>query len=216
MSHFSSLLRGAILAGVIATAVRAQDTTMTEPTEFDRPARPFSYEFTVAHMPWKTSGPFTGWTKNFRTNPIPYRMDVMAVTFARPLGSTKPFLRNVEILNSAVWSSITRGPENHWGGIATGFRYNLRMPMVRRMSLFTSFQGGIGAIDASGQKYAQAKDLTFIYLAAAGVRTRITETMNLHVQVLGQHISNGWQTRPSEGIDCSGWSLAVSYRPRRR
>jgi hypothetical protein len=190
----------------------------TKPIEtMDRPVRPLGYEFAFGHMPWQTSGPFTGWTKNFRKNPIPYRMDVAALTFSRPLATTRPFWRNVEFLRSVVWSSITRGPENHWAGGALGFRYGRQLPMLPRgTALFASFQGGVGAIDASGQRYAQAKDLTFIYLAAAGVRTQINDSVGVHLQVLGQHISNGWQTRPSEGIDCSGFSFAVTYRPRRR
>jgi hypothetical protein len=216
MIPFSSFLRGALLGGVIMTMARAQDGIPDGPTEFDRPVRPLTYEFTFAHMPWKTSGPFTGWTKNFRKNPIPYRMDVTAVTFSRPLGSTRPFWRNVEFLRSVVWSSITRGPENHWGGAALGYRYSRALPGIPHTALFASFQGGVGAIDASGQRYAQARDLTFIYLAATGIRTRLNESWGAHLQVLGQHISNGWQTRPSEGIDCSGLSFSVTYRPARK
>lgn len=180
-----------------------------------RPTPPGAYEVTFGHLPWKTSGPFVGWTKNFRRNPLPYRIDITAVTFSRPMGTADPesFWTHFDFLRSAVWSSITRGPENHWGGLATGLRYNHAWRGLPGTSLFASFQGGVGAIDSSRVRYAQAKDLTFTYLAAIGVRARISKTVDADFQVLGQHISNGWQTRPSEGIDCSGFSLAVRYRP---
>jgi hypothetical protein len=208
----------ALCLGLITSrgGARAAEASTRNPTALDRAARPLSFEFTFGHLPWKTSGPFVGWTKNYRSNPIPYRMDVTALTFSRPLATTKPFWRNVEFLRSIVWSSITRGPENHWGGLTTGFRYSIALPNIPYAALFASFQGGVGAIDASGEKYAQATDLTFTYVAAIGVRTRINDYLSVNLQVLGQHISNGWQTHPSEGIDCSGFSIAVSYRPSRR
>jgi hypothetical protein len=199
------------LAVILAAPLHA-----SEPSVFDRAPQPFAYEFTVGHLDWRTSGPFTGWTKNFRRNPIPYRIALAAVSVSQPVDSRRALWRNCEWVHSAVWSQITRGPEHHWGGLATGLRYHHALPARFHTTLFASFQGGIGAIDSSGQRYAQETDLTFIYLAALGARTRITDSFAVHLQVLGQHISNGWQTRPSEGIDCGGFSLAFSYRPARR
>ena len=186
------------------------------PSAFDRPLAPFAYEFTVGDLGWKTSGPFTGWTKNFRPNPIPYRLTLVALSASQRVSSQRPILRHCEWVHSVVWSSITSGPENHWGGLATGLRYHYELPERFHTSLFASFQGGIGGIDSSGLKYAQEKDLTFTYLAAVGLRTRVTAAWAVHLQLLGQHISNGWQSHPSEGIDCSGYSIVASYRPQRR
>jgi hypothetical protein len=207
----------AFLLAVVA-GLRAQDGASVEPSPFDRPARPMSYEFTIGHLPWKTSGPFTGITKNFRPNPIPYRIELTELTFARPLvaAGSDSIWRNFDFLRSIVWSSITRGPEHHWGGATLGFRYNYALPARWHTSLFASYQGGVGLIDSSGLKYAQETDLTFTYVAALGFRTQVTDRWEIHWQVLGQHISNGWQTHPSEGIDCGGFSLAVSYRPKSR
>ena len=61
----------ALIAAVAMSVTRAVAITPAEPTEFDRPVRPFTYEFTAGDLGWKTSGPFTGITKNFRKNPIP-------------------------------------------------------------------------------------------------------------------------------------------------
>lgn len=205
-----------LAVALAACATLAAQPFSAGPTEFDRPARPFAYEMTIGDLGWKTSGPFTGWTKNFRRNPIPYRMVVTALGVSQPVTARGGFWRDFEFVHSAVWSSITSGPENHWGGLATGLRYHYRLPARFHTSAFASFQGGVGAIDSSGLRYAQETDLTFIYLAAVGLRTRITDSVAVHVQLLGQHISNGWQTHPSEGIDCSGWSLAISYRPKQR
>jgi len=214
----SHLFLATFFSFLLLGVARAADIAAPEPSSFDRPARPISYEFTMGELPWKTSGPFTGVTKNFRRNPIPYRISLAAVTFSRPLfaSGASSFWRDFDLLESVVWSSITRGPENHWGGVTAGFRYHRALPGRLPLSVFASFQGGVGAIDSSGQRYAQETDLTFTYLNALGVRAQITDALAVDFQVLGQHISNGWQTHPSEGIDCSGFSLAFSYRPGRR
>jgi hypothetical protein len=136
------------------------------------------------------------------------------VSVSRPVSSA-PLWRNFEFIHSVVWSAVTRGPENHWAGVVTGFRYHYDLPRLHS-ALFATFQGGVGAIDSSGLRYAQETDLTFTFLNAIGIRTQLTENFAMHFQLLGQHISNGWQTHPSEGIDCSGFSLAFSYRPKTR
>lgn len=177
-----------------------------------RPTR-LTYEVSTGDLGWRTSGPFTGITKNFRPNPIPYRMTVTTAGIAHRLPTDRPILRNMEFVHSVVWSAVTGGPENHWGGLVTGVRYSYQLPPAWHTSLFVSWQGGVGAIDSSGLRYAQERDLTFTFLNAVGVRVQLTATMGLDVQLLGQHISNGWQTHPSEGIDCSGLSLAWHYRP---
>jgi hypothetical protein len=218
MRPFSFRLTFLALALAATAMTRAADPA---PSEFDLRAsslRPVTYEFTFGDLRWKTTGPLVGWTKNYRRNPIPYRIALAAVTYARPLTAPNAdsIWRHVDFLGSVVWSSITRGPENHWGGVTTGFRYNYDLPRRYHTALYGSFQGGVGAIDSSGEKYAQETDLTFTYLAAIGVRTRLSDALSLQVQALGQHISNGWQTHPSEGVDCWGVSLGFAYRPARR
>jgi len=170
-------------------------------------------EFSLGHLAWKTSGPLEGWTKNFRKNPIPYRIELATMTWTRPLVAPgiESRWRNFDFMTSLVWSQVTRGPENHWGGVAFGFRYHYRFSARLPLRAFVSYQGGIGAIDSSGQHYAQETDLTFTYLAALGVHADLTSRWGLNLQVIGQHISNGWQTHPSEGIDCSGFSLGFTY-----
>jgi hypothetical protein len=200
----------------LSVLVTAASAAAAVPSEFDRTAPPLTYEAGFGSLSWKTSGPFTGITKNFRANPIPYRMEVAIFSVAAPVRFHGSFWRRFEFVHSAVWSAITRGPENHWGGVVTGLRFHYDLPGPLPIALFASWQGGVGGIDASGQRYAQEKDLTFAYLNAVGLRTQLTSALALHVQLQGQHISNGWQTHPSEGIDCAGWSFALSYRPRVR
>jgi hypothetical protein len=211
-----SKLIGVMVPVIFAVFARAAETASFSPSEFDRSPVRFTYELTLGHLDWKTSGPFTGITKSFRQNPIPYRIELTAVSLARPMPLRATFWSNFELVHSVVWSSITRGPENHWGGVVTGLRYHHDLPTRFRSSLFASWQGGIGAIDSSGLRYAQETDLTFTYLNALGVHAQVTEDLGLDIQLLGQHISNGWQTHPSEGIDCSGVSLAFRYRPKSR
>jgi hypothetical protein len=201
---------------IFAIGARAADPASFSPSEFDRLPPHFGYELTVGHLDWKTSGPFTGITKNFRQNPIPYRIELAAVSISQPVPIHRAIWRNFELVHSAVWSSITRGPENHWAGVVTGLRYHYDLPTRFRSSAFASWQGGVGAIDSSGQRYAQETDLTFTYLNAVGLHTQVTENLAVDLQLLGQHISNGWQTHPSEGIDCSGFSVAFRYRPKQR
>lgn len=195
-----------LLAG-FGPAARAAET-FTGDGSRTQPA----YEMGVGVLGWRTSGPFTGITKNFRENPIPYRMVVTTASVAQRIPTDRPILRNLELVHTAVWSAITRGPENHWGGLVTGLRYYYPLPSRWHTALFVSWQGGVGAIDSSGLRYAQERDLTFTFLNAVGIQTHLSESLDLHVQLLGQHISNGWQTHPSEGIDCSGFSLALRYR----
>ena len=87
-----TILCGLAAAGTAAVA-RADDAP---PSAFDRPARPFAYEFTVGHLAWKTSGPFTGITKSFRPNPIPYRIELAAAGVTHPVPLRASFWKNFD------------------------------------------------------------------------------------------------------------------------
>jgi hypothetical protein len=164
----------------------------------------------------QTPNPFTFWTKNYRKNPLTYAFvtsDLTWMKMATSPSSGSSWLRgNWEYTVSGIFTAITSGPETHWGGAAAGLRYNFVPKPSNRWSPFVDFRGGVGCINASGVKYGQSRDLTFTFLIGAGVRYNIDQRSFFTIQTLTQHISNGWQTHPSQGVDLTGMAIGYGRR----
>jgi hypothetical protein len=163
----------------------------------------------------KTPNPFTFWAPNYHKNPLPYVFVTTTVTWSEPLvlPTGEGFLRGSwEGLVSGMATAITDGPEHHWFGGAVGLRYNFVPKGSEKWTPFVDFRGGAGEIDASNVKYGQERDLTFTFLIGLGVRYNLNKGSSIILETLTQHISNGWQTHPSEGVDLTG--LAIGWRDR--
>jgi hypothetical protein len=164
---------------------------------------------------WKTPNPFMCWFRNYRKNPLDYRFVPVVLTWERELGqgAKRGFFRgDWSGLVSGVFTDITAGPEHHWAGVAAGLQYNFHPLATPRLTPFVGWRGGVGGLDASHVRYGQERDLTFTYLIGIGFEYRIGRSASLIVQTLTQHISNGWQTHPSEGVDVTGPSLGLRWR----
>src|ERR1039457_1794013 len=104
----------------------------------------------------------------------------------------------------AMAEPIFRGPENHYFGISTGFRYNF----VRPGSRFTPYiSGGVGMgfIDSHANiSGAQGQDFTFNILTAVGVSYQINDRWKANIGILYQHLSNAQQTSPNPSLNLLG------------
>jgi hypothetical protein len=169
----------------------------------------------IGYLGIKTPNPFTWWTDNYRKNPLPYKFAPLQITWHRQATnvSGEGFLRgNWEYQASLVYTSIVDGPESRWGGFAGGVRYNFVSRDTQTIAPFVDFRVGAGGIDASGVKDGQEKDLTYTFLIGIGVRINYAENAFVTVQTLTQHISNGWATNPSAGIDLTGFSVGWGFK----
>ncbi|MGD1032110.1 MAG: acyloxyacyl hydrolase [Opitutaceae bacterium] len=210
----SSLSGVFVLAAILAAGGAGPVSAQTQ-ADSSSLADTGSLEASSSYLWLKTPNPFTSWLPNYHKNPLPYIFVTTTITWTDPL--TAPagngILRgNWEGLLSGVATAITDGPEHHWFGGAAGLRYNFVPKDPSRWTPFIDFRGGVGGLDASNVKYGQERDLTFTFLIGVGVRYSLTKDTSVIVQSLTQHISNGWQTHPSEGVDLTG--LAIGCRSR--
>ena len=111
----------------------------------------------------------------------------------------------------AMAEPIFRGPENHYFGISTGFRYNF----VRPGSRFTPYiSGGVGMgfIDSHANiSGAQGQDFTFNILTAVGVSYQINDRWKANIGILYQHLSNAQQTSPNPSLNLLGPQIGITY-----
>lgn len=111
----------------------------------------------------------------------------------------------------AMAEPIFRGPENHYFGISTGFRYNFVQPNARFVP-YVSGGIGLGAIDSHANiNGAQGQDFTFNILTAAGISYKIDEHWKASAGILYQHLSNGGQTDPNPSLNLLGPQLGLTY-----
>ena len=106
---------------------------------------------------------------------------------------------------------IFRGPENHYFGISTGFRYNFVQPGWR-LQPYISGGVGLGWIDSHSEIYgAQGQDFTFNILSAIGVSYRVNDHLKVQVGALYEHFSNGGQTDPNASLNLFGPQIGATY-----
>jgi opacity protein-like surface antigen len=111
----------------------------------------------------------------------------------------------------AMAEPIFRGPENHYFGINTGFRYNFARP-GSRFTPYISGGVGMGFIDSHANiPGAQGQDFTFNILSAVGVSYQINDRWKANVGILYQHLSNAQQTDPNPSLNLLGPQIGVTY-----
>lgn len=111
----------------------------------------------------------------------------------------------------AMAEPIFRGPENHYFGINTGFRYNFARP-GSRFTPYISGGVGMGFIDSHANiPGAQGQDFTFNILTAVGVSYQINDRWKANVGILYQHLSNAQQTDPNPSLNLLGPQIGVTY-----
>lgn len=111
----------------------------------------------------------------------------------------------------AMAEPIFRGPENHYFGINTGFRYNFARP-GSRFTPYISGGVGMGFIDSHANiPGAQGQDFTFNILSAVGVSYQINDRWKANIAILYQHLSNAQQTDPNPSLNLLGPQIGVTY-----
>ncbi len=106
---------------------------------------------------------------------------------------------------------LFRGPENHYFGISTGFRFNF---VQRGWKLIPYVSGGVGLgwIDSHSEIFgAQGQDFTFNILSAMGVSYPVNDHLKIQVGALYEHFSNGGQTDPNPSLNLFGPQIGVTY-----
>ena len=110
---------------------------------------------------------------------------------------------------------FTRGWENHYFGISTGFRYNF----VRRGSHLTPFVSGgvgLGGVDSTRRQESGSlgQNFTFNILTAVGVACQLDEHWSVTAAVQYEHLSNAGLSepeRPNSSLNLIGPQLGVTY-----
>lgn len=111
----------------------------------------------------------------------------------------------------ALAEPIFRGPENFYGGISFGLRYNFVQPGSRFQPYFSGGVG-LGWIDSHANIFgAQGQDFTFNILSALGVSYKVNDHVKISVGALYEHLSNGGQTDPNPSLNLFGPQVGFTY-----
>ncbi len=111
----------------------------------------------------------------------------------------------------AMAEPIFRGPENHYFGISTGFRYVFVRPGWR-LQPYSSGGVGLGFIDSTDAfRQGQGQDFTFNILSAVGVQYLVNDHWKISLGAQYQHLSNGGQTDPNPSLNLIGPQIGLTY-----
>jgi lipid A 3-O-deacylase len=146
-------------------------------------------------------------------NPNSYEIGAQFITARWRIAATRSnsWLRGYhQFYFSGVAQPIFRGPEDHYFGISTGFRYNFVQPGSR---LIPYISGGVGAgwIDSNNAFGGQGQDFTFNVLSAVGVSYKMNDHWKASGGILYEHLSNGGQTDPNPSLNLIGPQIGLTY-----
>jgi hypothetical protein len=146
-------------------------------------------------------------------NPNSYEIGAQFITARWRIAATKSdsWLRGYHqfyVLGMA--EPVFRGPENHYFGISTGFRYNFVQPGARWIP-YISGGVGLGWIDSTDTFGGQGQDFTFNVLSAAGISYKLNNHWKASGGILYQHLSNGGQTDPNTSLNLFGPQVGLTY-----
>jgi len=112
---------------------------------------------------------------------------------------------------SALWETITSGPENVYLGVTAAPSIEYWFPS-EKTSVFFSIGGGFGWLDSSGGEQGQGQDFTLNWFSQLGLRQKITNDVSLLGGVYFTHHSNLGMTDPNPGIDAIGITLGAAWK----
>jgi lipid A 3-O-deacylase len=146
-------------------------------------------------------------------NPNSYEIGAQFITARWRIGEVKSdsWLRGYhQFYALAMAEPVFRGPENHYFGISTGFRYNFVQPGGRLIP-YISGGVGLGWIDSTDTFGGQGQDFTFNILSAVGVSYKMNDHWKASGGFLYQHLSNGGQTDPNPSLNLFGPQVGLTY-----
>jgi hypothetical protein len=129
---------------------------------------------------------------------------------------------NTDLTFGGVYTIIARGPEDYYGAIVAGLRYNFVQPNWRVVPYF-EIHGGFGWTDAR-QPYqvahhqlptAQGEDFTFTFIMGAGVRYNFNSRYSISAGPTYMHISNAYLSEPkyyNHGVNVYGPALGINVK----
>ncbi len=111
---------------------------------------------------------------------------------------------------AALGQWIETGGENHYFGImgAPSFEWSTE---TGSWSVYAGIGGGAGWLDSQGVVGGQGQDFTLNWFAVGGVAHAITDTMQVRVGAMFQHLSNGGATDPNPGVNSFGFTVGLSW-----
>jgi len=158
----------------------------------------------------------SGYLWNIGDNtPIDYEIVPTQLTFRSPLmwtlwndeAGAKLVVRN---RFSALFETITRGPEDYYIGVSAAPSLEYWFPS-EKTSIFFSIGGGLGFTNSTDVEGGQGQDFTLNWFSQLGVRQALTEDLSLLGGAYFIHHSNGGQTDPNPGIDALGFTLGLGW-----
>jgi len=158
----------------------------------------------------------TGYLKNVGNNTsIDYEIIPSQLTLRSPTvwtlwedaGGAKIVVRN---RFSALFGTITQGPEDYYLGVAAAPSLEYWFPS-ERTSAFFSIGGGFGWTNSSGGSDGLGQDFTFNWFSQLGIRQKITDNISLLGGLYFIHHSNLGLTDPNPGIDALGFTVGCAW-----
>lgn len=110
---------------------------------------------------------------------------------------------------SALFETITQGPEDHYIGLAAAPSLEYWFPS-QKTSAFFSLGGGFGWTNSAGVTDGLGQDFTFNWFSQLGIRQKITQDLTLLGGLYFIHHSNLGLTDPNPGIDALGFTLGCA------
>jgi lipid A 3-O-deacylase len=203
MRNFNSLL---VFFAIIASGLASSMQAGSETTASERVSDPLdapSFEMAAE----------TSYLLGVFGNPNSYEIGAQFITARWRIAATKSdgWLRGYhQFYFSGVAEPIFRGPENHYFGISTGFRYNFVQPGARLIP-YVSGGVGLGWIDSTDTFGGQGQDFTFNVLSAVGVSYKLNDHWKASGGILYQHLSNGGQSDPNPSLNLLGPQVGLTY-----
>lgn len=112
---------------------------------------------------------------------------------------------------SALFETITAGPESYYIGVAGAPSIEYWFPS-EKTSIYFSVGGGLGWTNSAGGEQALGQDLTFNWFAQLGIRHEIARNVSLMAGPYFIHHSNMGMTDPNPGIDAFGFTVGCAWR----
>jgi lipid A 3-O-deacylase PagL len=200
-----------------------ETSTASEPPDFNRDVyyrNKLEFAFDTGYLFYNSPtllGPLIG-VKFNREHGLPYYTLVPLMTSLRwqlyDVRGRSFWRGNTELTFGGTYTVITHGPEDYYGAIVIGTRYNFVQPNWRFVPYF-EIHGGFGWTDAKQPQQVarhelptgQGQDFTFTFMLGTGVRYNFNSRYSISAGPAYMHISNAYLSEPkyyNHGVNVIG------------
>lgn len=193
-----SLLRWWLLVTLLATTLRAEETS---------PAAPW------ATSTWNLE---TGilWEAGTST-PWPYRLMQSQVSWRSPKVFGWELKNGSQILMrhrlTLIGTLMQQGPESYYFAVS-GSPSLEWWNRQGNWALFGGAGGGFGLLDSQEVAGGQGQNFTLNWFARGGIEHVTKRNLHWTAAIMFQHMSNGGATEPNPGIDAVGFMVGVGWK----